>query len=172
MYLIILCGVIVAYLFFAKGYLDFGEGLFGRLMSLFLGAAIGLWIGFILAIIISAFLPAHFVEVGQIELVSMRGSTMTEGTLFLGSGSIKGKLCYIYYKKTDNGGYQQGMMEVSNSITIFEEERSEGVLKIYKASFDNPWYHNIAIASGPGGVFEIYEFHIPKGSLKKNFILE
>jgi hypothetical protein len=134
-------------------------------------AFVGVLGGFMLAIIIGTFLPTHFVEVGRNELVSLRGGCMTEGSFVLGCGSLSSNLYYIYYKK-NNSGYQQGMVEVSDNVTIFEDEIiTEGTLKIYQRKFVNPWNNNIALMLH-SEENKKYEFHIPKGSLKKNFILE
>ena len=74
---------------------------------------------------------------------------------------------YFYYKEAGRG-YQPGRVEVADNVTVFEEKRQAGELKVYTSKFVNPSLEWVAL----NVEHHKYEFIIPEGSLKKNFVLQ
>ena len=108
------------------------------------------------------------VELREItSLVSLRNSEVSEGHLTLGCGSIAGVAYYYYFAGDSMTGYRQYRVPADDT-PIFEEERTTGEL----------WtFHNAVPARydrwsiGPAILFR-YEFHIPRGSIVRQFRLE
>lgn len=134
-------------------------GLIGCL-AFMVGAGIGLGIG--------TQLPKEWRHTAHVELASLRNTEgIGESTLFLGTGHIGTSEYYFFYQKTDKG-YVPGKLEVGTNVLVMEEDREDGVLNQFTNQFTNDWYNWVGISFG--GVRS--EFHIPKGSLKKNFVLQ
>src|SRR3990167_4853279 len=143
---------------------DFLEYFFS---SIFLGffATIGLAVGLAFALLVGLAVPKHWTAGEVIKLVSLRSSDGINGNFFLGTGSIGTTQYYFYYKEAGRG-YQPGKVEVADNVMVFEEKRQGGDLKAYTYQFVNPSLGCIAM----DWQSQKYEFVIPDGSLKKNFV--
>ncbi len=123
--------------------------------------------GFVIFIalgIMALTLPQHYEFDSQQELVSMRSVDGVSGSFFLGSGHI-GTVGYYFYYSPYHGGLRNYKVETSKSV-IFEGERDNPRLEIYKAVFDDfPKIYNFAER------YE-YRFYIPEGSIDRTFRLE
>ena len=123
--------------------------------------------------------PAHWKLEETAALVSLRSSSGVTGNFFLGSGTIGQGQYYFFYEKLGEG-YQPGSIAAANNVTIFEEKREDGELKTYVSSgFANPWIALIGLSSQSRPyafsllkLNKLYEFRIPEGSLKQNFVLQ
>jgi len=137
----------------------------GPAMFIFVGVMLGLLIG----VLAGNFIPKYKVVSNTVKIVSLRNGDGITGSFFLGSGSIGSEQYYFYYKKVGNG-YQQGKLMADDKVTVFEEERKDGEIRIYVSNFVSKSYFWVAF---PVCMFEPkYEFHIPNGSLKMNFTLQ
>ena len=136
-------------------------------MFLAMLAIAGLVAGIAVALIVGAAVPKHWTEGETIKLVSLRSGDSVSGSFFLGTGSIGTTQYYFYYKEAGRG-YQPGRVEVADNVTIFEEKRQAGELKVYTSKFVNPSLEWVAL----NVEHHKYEFIIPEGSLKKNFVLQ
>jgi hypothetical protein len=108
----------------------------------------------------------HWTGPETAQLVSLRNDD--SGNFFLEIGSIGTTQYYFFYKEAGQG-YQPGKVEVANNVMVFEEKRQGGDLKAYTYQFVNPSLGWIAM-DWQGQ--KKYEFVIPEGSLKKNFVLQ
>ncbi len=131
-------------------------------------AVIAFIVGILFASIIGAAVPKHWIEPKTTKLVSLRDSNSISGHFFLGTGSIETTQYYFFYKEAGQGGYQQGKVAVADNVIVFEEKRQNGELKTYTYEFVNPFFRFVAIYYPS----QKYEFFIPEGSLKKNFVLQ
>jgi len=100
-------------------------------------------------------------------LVSLRNSDGISGNFFLGTGSI-GTTQYYFFHKEAGRGYRPGKVEVADNVVVFEEKRQNGELRAYTYQFVNPSLRWVA----KDRKSQKYEFVIPEGSLKKNFVLQ
>lgn len=165
MLLVILVGIIASVI---VGYL-FYRGSESRTVAIIAGLLLGgvLWSLFaaFIAWAIGQSMEVVWEETGTIELVSLRGGSKIEGRFFLGCGRINQEDVYYFYKKLKNGGFKQDHVIVLET-TIFEEDRNDGEIIIYESRLRSP---NLFVFDSPG---RRYEIKIPKGSLKKSFLLE
>lgn len=92
------------------------------------------------------------------HLIAMRNYETIEGSFYLGAGSFGGKEYFIYYASNDDGSYSQRKVS-TELVKIFEEDRSDGVAY---------WY----VVKSLKTYLERIEFHIPYGSIQREFSLE
>ena len=145
---------------------DFLDRFMDTLLLLLLAALVfGFGVGF--SFLAGIAVPKQWTGPETTQLVSLRDSDGVSGQFFLGTGSIDATQYYFFYKEAGQG-YQPGKVEVSNNVTVFEEKGQNGQLKTYTYKFSNPLFRWIALEL-PN---QKYEFIIPEGSLKKNFVLQ
>lgn len=123
-------------------------------------------VGFCFALLFGLAVPKHWTGPETTQLVNLRNGDGISGNFFIGTGSIQ--TTQYYFFKEAGQGYQPSKIEVADNVTIFEEERQDGELKVYTYQFVNPSLRWIAAEWQS----RKYEFVIPKGSLMKNFILQ
>jgi len=137
--------------------------------TLFLGLlsalVFGLGIGF--SSLMGLAVSKHWTESETTQLVSLRNSDSISGNFFIGTGSIGTTQYYFFYKEAGQG-YQPGKVAIKDNVVVFEEKRQNGELKVYTYQFVNPSLGWIAMDCQN----QKYEFIIPEGSLKKNFVLQ
>ena len=145
---------------------DFLEHCFSTFFLVILTAVVfGVGVGF--ASLIGLAVPKHWTGPETAQLVSLRDSDGISGHFFLGTGSIGTTQYYFFYEEVGQG-YQPGKVAVTEKVMVFEEKQQNGELKVYTRRFVNPWLRWVAL-HWQG---QKYEFVIPAGSLKKNFILQ
>jgi len=150
--------------------IDDGDGWWAIPRGIF-GALIGALIGFFLSMFFSAIPPTKYELSKEIELVSLRhGENSVRGSFFLGCGSVESNPSYIYYVSVGPDIYQMKTIKVTDSVFVYEEDRTDGVLKVYAKKFANKSYNWLSDESLLEGE-ERYEFHIPKGSILRDFSL-
>ena len=147
----------------ASGFLEY---CFSTLfLVVFTAMAFGVGLGF--ASLIGLAVPKHWTGPDTAKLVSLRDGDGISGHFFLGTGSIGTTQYYFFYKEAGQG-YQPGKVTVTGNVMVFEEKRQGGELKAYTYQFVNPSLGWVAI----DWQSQKYEFVIPEGSLKKNFVLQ
>lgn len=113
-------------------------------------------------------------EVRVSELAAMRTNNGLHGTFLLGTGSISTIKKYHYYELHEDGGYEAKSID-AKGVLIYEDQEEGGRLIVttcYRRPL-YPWlkYFIFGINSKKNcGV--TYEFHIPEGSLVREFRLE
>jgi|SRR3989344_5693707 len=134
------------------------------------GTITGGFIGFIIALMIPALAFDSVVNrkvVTEKELVGMR-----DGELFLGRG-INQDEYYFFYSMTSDSGYRLNKVKADHNVTIYEEKRSNSVLKEWECQKD----YKALFLWKYFGIWnryvceESYSFHIPEGSITKDFSL-
>jgi hypothetical protein len=146
----------------SKGFLDYFFG--GFILAVF--GAVAFVFGLLFASIIGLFVKKQWRKTAEAELVNLRSSDGVSGNFFLGTGSIGTQQYYFFYQKVGDG-CRPGKVEVNDNVTVYEEKRHNGQLKVYTLGFSNDAWRWFAFC-WPS---ERYEFRIPEGSLKKNFVL-
>lgn len=159
----LLLGAIAMLLAFA--FLSDSGDLFGRfLLSLVMGM-IGFIIGMFLSLFLGLFAPKEIVKT-EIPLVAFSDGQSIHGNFFLGIGSINGEDVYSFYKRREDGGIERGRVKSAN-IPIYEEDRKDGVLEIYKRKVVGTW---ALWADVPQNTR--YEFHLPEGTVVRQFVAD
>jgi len=126
-------------------------------------------VGCLPALIFGIPFEKQWVETEQVKLLSLRSADGVKGNFFLGSGSIGTKQYYFFYKEK-GVGYQPGKVEANGNVIVYEEEgRHDGLIKTYKKEFTSTFWVSLIAQTWPS---ERYDFFIPVGSLKKDFILQ
>ena len=159
--------VALCWMYLFQGYLNHAEDYFGfSVISLFI-AAIAAMFGHMLASIIGNFLPKQWKLCNTLKLVAMRDASHTSGSFFLGCGSISSGQYYSFYKES-GAGFVPGKIKVADNVTIFEEEKDGGgTLKCFELAFSNLVFKFFGLTESQLR----YEFYIPKGSLRQEFVL-
>lgn len=165
-------GLLVAFIWFAA------PEMYGKLydpgfmelflMTLMLGifSFIVLILGSGIAFIVGACFPKHWKLAGTDILVSLRNQAGVSGSFYLGTGTVDSHEYYYYYVGSAKEGYQPRRIKVDENVTIFEEERTDGELKTFSHEFNSDIFSLFGLTTGTR-----YEFRIPNGSLKQNFLL-
>lgn len=107
-------------------------------------------------------------NITETTLLSMRTSESITGSFFLGCGTIDSNLYYIYWTHDEIGIQPHRLGAYSSNVFVIEEDRFDGFL-IYKELqpvHQSMW--NLSFSDYQNR----YEFHIPKGSLIREFILK
>lgn len=90
------------------------------------------------------------------------------GGLFLISGVIGTDQFYFYYKQ-DGDALVQGKVMAGPGAYIYEEERAGGELDVYQwhTVMPHAWMKWLTVELGPPS--HTYYFHVPKGSVRRQF---
>lgn len=145
------------------GFLDY----FFSTLFLTLFSTVSFFIGLAFALLIGLAVPKHWTGPETSQLVGLRNSEGISGNFFLGTGSIDSTQYYFFYKEAGQA-YQPGKIEVGDNVVIFEDKREGGELKVYTYGFMSKSFEWVAV----DWQSHRYEFFIPDGSLKKNFVLQ
>lgn len=98
MYVLIICALVgIVSGFYAERKSDYAGD---KISGLMIGGLIGLIIGSFAVLIIGASLPSEYALSNQSELVALEDYGSTEGSFFLGCGSINEQFYYFFTKKT------------------------------------------------------------------------
>lgn len=106
------------------------------------------------------------------QLVSVGARDGVYGNFFLGSGEISSQSYYTYFQKEDGGFRKASLSEKElpgsqSKILVFEEERTDGELRVYSLEYNEDFVKKFL--KHPDS--KKYEFHIPKGSIQREFKL-
>lgn len=161
---------LLAFYFLRKAKVDTWD----RYTLTFLSGVLGLFFYVMILDVGRSTLPTKWSEDYQsTKLVSMKDQNSLYGSFFLGSGQISGVQYYTYYYEY-SGGFKRASLDPSNlagsmsDVIIFEEDRKDGELKIFKRVYVEEWYQFF----GFDLLSKRYEFHIPKGSITRGFELK
>jgi len=122
----------------------------------------------LIAFFISIFPEQKRLQGHSVEIVALADGVNTEGSSFLGCGSIEGVSYCFYYKKLPNGGYKQDKIEVEN-VTIFENDSIPPKIQYYRYEFVNDVWNDWALIPGCSCNVDIF---IPYNSIKQNYNLD
>ncbi len=148
--------------------------------ALLIGGLVGVLIGFSIATLLGSMVSSReWKVVSTSELQNIRSVDGLQGNFFVGIGSIGPAYSYSYYEKTGENGYIPRTLTLNDQIqvVILEEDRSNGVL-ISKGSTRKPadgltWQRDWVIIDdyyvrSPN----YFEFHVPKGTVSRSFVLQ
>ncbi len=122
--------------------------------------------------IVGSVLPTRWVVTGSEKLHSLKPKEQTEGSFFLGSGSINGVAKYAYMKVLSDGGYKYGEVDAKDAV-IYEENRQDAELDHLTNEPDtgsqNGWIRFLTELGGPDDTK--VEVHVPKGSVDNRYFV-
>ena len=103
------------------------------------------------------------------RIVSLRSNNEAGGAFFLGTGYSQGQEYYYFYESLENGGFHLSKVFAGPDVTIYEENRSDGVMRLKEKGYDyeaiKKWLDFRAQTE------RAVSFHIPVGSIQRNFVL-
>ncbi|MFA6587923.1 MAG: hypothetical protein WCT08_02540 [Patescibacteria group bacterium] len=144
--------------------LSFEKVVLGFIM-LFLSTCLGL----ILAFLVGSCFKQQMVQVQEIPLIALRGSALPSGNFFLGTGQLDAEMYYWFYRRLpeDDNCFQVEKLKADNEVIyLYEEDRPDGVLRKFQSDFVN---HSHLF--GFPAIKLRFEFHVPRGSIARNFAL-
>lgn len=133
-------------------------------VSILIGGGIASGIGSILPTQIDRE-PSH-----RAALVTLRSSDgisgAFHGSFFLGVGTIGSQLFYFWYE-SEAGGITPRQIAAGRGTYVYEEDRSNGEVRVYGWHFQQSWWRWFAFEREG----QTYEFHVPKGTVKQGYSL-
>lgn len=134
----------------------------GYVFIIFSWGFFGAGIGFILMLA----LPADTkINTYTYKIEALQDNNSLSGDFFLGSGSVEGKMKYVFYYETD-GGFKMAQVDYEDAIIKYSNEPK--VIK-HKEEHTDSFINWFAV-----DIFTItnYEIFIPKGAIKSNYNLD
>lgn len=164
---VIICGVIG---FFIGVLVERDDYLLMKMTWGFLLGLIGLFVGILVSLVIGDFLPTSIVLEQEVELVAFKDTNGVNGKFFLGCGNVHSNWYYIFYVKDPDGKIKFIRLLADDDVSIVEEERQGGMLKVYGKEFAKKSYKNWGLIPRSGS--SKYEIHVPKGTVITDFNLD
>lgn len=115
-------------------------------------------------------------QVDTSPLAALNDGTSIQGRFFLGSGVIDSKPTYYYYKEVGENSYQYKQLVddgTNGSVTVVEDTQDKPYIKTTCEDYEpaNDWWRLSWFASDYCDITSI-EFHIPTGSISKDYKLD
>ncbi len=152
-------------IFYINDIYDHWEHNFWRFVSNLLT---GISVGFIVGFLVTIMLPAETeVNIYNYDIETLQDNNSVNGEFFLGSGSVEGKMKYVFYYKT-NGGFKMKQIDYEDAIIKYSETR-RGVIEHREEMISDSWINNFAYDLEK--VIE-YEIYVPKGTIRSNYKLD
>jgi hypothetical protein len=103
-------------------------------------------------------------------MVSMRNADGESAGFFLLAAQVEQSSTYFYYVKTGDGAFQQRTTKADEGDTfIYEEDRKDGEVVTFGRAFANPRMSLWGVIDPED---KKWEFHIPRGSIQKQFSIK
>ena len=101
------------------------------------------------------------------SIASLKDSSSIHGSFFLGCGGVSSRMYYVYYEGETS--YRLKRVDVDDATIYMDEDNRPYISKITKRSRYKNGYGDISY-----GAFSIvtYEFHVPKGSIVTDYVLD
>jgi len=143
-------------------------GIIETIFTAFFGTVFSSLLGILFALMVGIFLP-NKTKITKYEILAIKDGNSTNGSFFLGCGTIKNKNYYYYYRKNNNGFSQDKVL--SDNVIIYEDATdSTSYIKLQQKILETP-YDNWGILDDKVEKNPI-EFHVPKGTIIKQFKLD
>jgi|GEM_PF-4304079 len=151
-------------------------GIFGRIVlciwgpiAIVIGGGVGMLVGSGIALLVGNQMAGHWSETQTYDLASLHSNDGVAGHFFLGSGNLEGQTYYVFNTVTANGGIVPNRLQVDPSNTIvYENQPTKDPRElVFGWELDNPNASWIAMTNGTR-----YEFHVPPGTVQRNFVIQ
>ncbi len=166
MYTIILFYIIGYFIFLYVVYKDFEELDAFVIFFPLLPALLISMVGFLIAIA----LPVKYkTSIWSENIIALKDNNSIQGSFFLGSGMINGKMEYIYYVQNDDSTYQMWQADYYKVKIRYTNNQPKAVItdtRIDDITW-NKWAVDVDREDN-----QTYIFEIPRGSIKNNFELD
>jgi len=115
-------------------------------------------------VFIGSKVPQHWEIQKRSELVALQDNINSEGSFFLGSGSVEGELKYYFYERKGEGFVANSIH--SDGVILLESDEAAYEQWLKK---DDKWWYWIFVLSGSEQKTII---KIPKGTILNNYNLD
>ena len=152
----------------AKAWLE-DEGIYGffSLLGFLFYTIVGACFGILVGLGIAMLLPAKLeTKVYTQNLECLQDNNSVNGGFFLGTGSIEGKMKYVYYYKDADSLYHLKQIDYANASIKYSDEIPK--IETYKEEPTKDFINYFAWDYTE----DKYIIYIPKGSIKQNFTLD
>lgn len=141
----------------------------------FFGLMFGAMFGFLTAMVIGAFSaddPAYR-TLPSVPLESLVDGSDTRGSFFLGSGTINDVAVYTWYEQSGDNAYVQRQAD-ADAATIHFSTEPPHYTKTVRDYGNKPFFGTwkINISSGVDEYYTKYDFYVPQGTIKHNYVLD
>lgn len=103
-------------------------------------------------------------------LINLADGAGVQGSFFLGSGTIDTTPVYMYYAQDSKGRYRLYHVNASQSYVTYTDDTP--TLVIHGNEMNDKWYSFDTGFSVSDYDDDVYEFRVPRGSIKQNFNLD
>lgn len=154
----LILGIVVA-VYYDRHWID---GIFEAIMVSIMGGFLGGFLGLILMVA----LPMKTkINIYTYNIEALQDNNSVSGSFFLGSGSIDGKMKYVFYYEID-GGFKMAQIDYNDAIIKY----SDTVKAIrYKEEPTDDLINWFAVDICMSDTYEIF---VPKGTIKNNYNLD
>lgn len=136
-----------------------------------IGLAFGGLLGAIVAGAIGLAVPYHWSAPHRESLLTLRSTDGVEGHFFLGSGAVGTHIVYAYYTLSSDGkGFTPHTLDADTGVNVYEDSKNAAYLEWQERSFAQDWYGHFALPVMAGKSW--ISFHVPPGTVKRNYHLE
>lgn len=132
--------------------------------SVVFGAFIGAFIGGIIAYILPA--KTEIVK-ATYRLEALQDNNSINGSFFLGSGQIGGRMKYVFYYEKD-GYYELEQVDYNKAKVKYSDEKPK-VERLTRENVRGAFINNFAIDFN---CYEEYIIYVPKGTINNNYSLD
>ena len=138
-------------------------------VCLFFGISIGVLVSTILGSTNLSQKEVEYTIVRTKRIFSLNDNTYIQGRFTLGSGTIEGKICYVYYSGNDSIGFKIERILADNVIIKEDDSRIPSIVfKKYKRI--KPFYKSFYII--PYLFDEDVIIYVPKGTIMQKYFLD
>lgn len=103
------------------------------------------------------------------QLSTLQDSPSTTGQFFLGIGEVSGNLSASFYVDSGDGyAAPQSVNDSDDDIRVFQDSAKPYVIE----RFPHSAHFWVGSVFNGGGTAPIFEFHVPKGTIKQDYSLD
>lgn len=141
---------------------------FSLIAILMLGLGAGVSFG--IPALVGSFLPDEIDIAPRLvdKLVTLRDQSSTQGSFFLGSGTLNNRPTYFYYRETSGGAFVAGHEAAGEGTYIIEEDRRDAAREVYGWHFARAWWRYFAFHDN--SIRTVY-FRVPVGTIRAGYSL-
>lgn len=136
-----------------------------------LGSVLGLLPAFLIVVVISLCIRVEEVKVDEIPLQALKDGSQSEGSFFLGSGTVEGSEYYFFVKETDRGMKRDKVN--ADYVYIIEDEDEEPRMEVYTnipaTAFGKFMFDDGVIGSEEDRTYSII---VPNGTVTNEFSID
>lgn len=167
--LALIIAIVVPIILAAKGELwDFGDGVLVFMFTCFIGVLLSLAIMVLGGGIATASgAPTQSEKVESVEVISLNDNSNTEGTFFLGSGSVNEELVYYYAYESDKG-ITVGEIDADEVYINYTDKQPR--LEEYQTKFKSEFLNWSFAYLGEDSCY--YKLYIPEGSIIEEYKID